>query len=438
VELLVAITIIGMLAAIVLGAVQMARESAREANTRSLINKIDQFVMARYESYRSRRLPLSRAEIEAIALAQAARTNRPEWLLPYDGRDPRWPQPANAYEARARALAVARIKVNALRDLMRMEMPDRWSDVSRGPIFLPSNNSPHDWPALTQRYLGALNSASPFNTEAGSAECLYQIVMSCPGAKGQFRDTHTGDVDEDGLREFHDAWGNPIEFIRWPVGFVDYDNLKYHNDVDAPARDQPWEPPAGREDPPGPTLDWSPPSGIQSGDIEAWAAQLGISLSDMETEPDPFDPARVIDRLVDLWIESSGAVGILPMGRSYAVYPLIYSAGPDGRYEINQGRMPDSQNPGSLTQMTYHKHWEWWTDPSNTPDGVGYGDLNPFLPDRTYLEGLPDASGVYERRYVGQPRDARGYFADGVHVDGQPSRSLDHYDNIHNHEVEAE
>jgi hypothetical protein len=176
------------------------------------------------------------------------------------------------------------------------------------------------------------------------------------------------------------------------------------------------EPPAGRDAPPGPTLDWSAPSGIQSADWEA--------------EPDPFDPARVVPRLVDLWVETNGMLGIRPIGRSYAVYPLIYSAGPDGRYEINEGKMPDGRG-----KMTYQAHWQAWRQ-------AGYGDLNPFLPDLTFspqsMSGLPDESGVYDRRYVGQPRDARGYFAVGEHVDSEPSRSLDHYDNIHNHQVEAE
>jgi hypothetical protein len=241
--------------------------------------------------------------------------------------------------------------------------------------------------------------------------------MSCPGAKDQFRDTDVGHVDDDGLREFHDGWGNPIEFVRWPVGFVDHPNLMLHNDLDGPLTNDVPEPPAGREDP-GPTLAWSAPSGFQSGDWEA--------------EPNPFDPARVIPRLVDLWVQTTSAgvsppLGIPPMGNSYAVYPLIYSAGADGRYEINQGRMPDPANPSTLTGMTYHAHWQtWWQ--------AGVGDLNPFLPD---LNDQPDANG-YQRRYVGQPRDAKGHFAAGAHVDGAPSRALDHYDNIHNHQVEVE
>jgi len=350
VELLVTVTIIAMLAALVLGAVQMARESAREINTRSLIAKLDRFVSARYESYTSRRLPLSRQDIIDVA------TNRG------------WPLTA--------PWTVPRVKLNAMRDLMRMEMPDRWSDVTDGPVFLrfyPRDPDPAQdrlkWlvdPALRERYKQAYDSAPavPARNEWGGAECLYQIVMSCPGAKDQFRDTDMGDIDGDGLREFHDGWGRPIQFIRWPAGFVDYANLQAHNNGIAPAGCAGYSP-----------LPWSPPSGRQTGDPA--------------TQPDPFDATRVISRLVD-------AGGLPERARGYLLYPLIYSAGPDGRPDLNVG-----------------------TAYVLTPDQ----DLNPYWPD-----GNSDLS-ADECRFVGQPLDG------GVNVTGVPQESandsLDHYDNIH-------
>ena len=53
-----------------------------------------------------------------------------------------------------------------------------------------------------------------------AAECLYMIVMSIPGAAEQFHASEIGDVDNDGLPEFIDAWGRPIRFLRWPAGFI--------------------------------------------------------------------------------------------------------------------------------------------------------------------------------------------------------------------------
>src|SRR5512144_1810865 len=55
VELLVTIVIITLLAAIALGAINSARQTAREAKTKALIAKLNQIIMQRYESYTTRR-----------------------------------------------------------------------------------------------------------------------------------------------------------------------------------------------------------------------------------------------------------------------------------------------------------------------------------------------------------------------------------------------
>lgn len=92
VEMLITITIIGILAGGVLAALQSARETAKVAKTKSTITKLHYIIMARYDSYRTRRVPI---EIPSDTAPQFAAFDR----------------------------------LNALHDLMRMEMPDRWSDV---------------------------------------------------------------------------------------------------------------------------------------------------------------------------------------------------------------------------------------------------------------------------------------------------------------------
>ncbi len=62
VELLVTVTIIAILAGITLGALSSARQTARIDGTRATIEKINAIIMERYESYRTRRLPLSNDE----------------------------------------------------------------------------------------------------------------------------------------------------------------------------------------------------------------------------------------------------------------------------------------------------------------------------------------------------------------------------------------
>ena len=89
VELLTVITIIGMLAGLSLGALYSARGSAREAKTRATIAKLDMIVQARYEEFQSRRVPKN------------------ERVPPNMGNSPA-----------------------SGREIIRMEMPDRLTDVT--------------------------------------------------------------------------------------------------------------------------------------------------------------------------------------------------------------------------------------------------------------------------------------------------------------------
>ena len=129
--------------------------------------------------------------------------------------------------------------------------------------------------------------------ENAAAECLYMIVMSIPNAAEQFHASDIGDVDNDGLPEFVDAWGRPIRFLRWPAGFyMDPDN-NYNGD-----------------------------SNLQFG-----PKILSGGATNPKYQPDPFDPRNILQEC--------------------AVYPLIYSAGPDGIYDINIGVRPVRQRTGT-------------------------------------------------------------------------------------------
>jgi len=309
IELLITVVIISILAAMAFGALQAARARAYEDNTKALITKLHHIIMEHYDSYLTRRVPIT----TSILNPQAA----------------------------------ARARVNGIRDLMRMEMPDRWSDVSNGSLCgLPI-------PALSRRYLRACQRAiarlqsqgySPSEIASlieshGAAELLYLIVMNSPDAADQFRESEIGDADGDTLMEFHDAWGNPVRFIRWPAGFV-------------------------------PTND----------------ADTALQMANAVHNPDPFDPRGVMARFY-------GQLG-------YSLFPLIYSAGPDEIYDINVG----------------------WTTAGATYAYAldALGNIDPYAADM-------GGSGYQ----IGQPlnRPAGG---------GATSVSnLHHFDNIHNHRIEA-
>jgi prepilin-type N-terminal cleavage/methylation domain-containing protein len=235
IELLIAISIMGILAAAAVFAMFAAQESARETKTRSTIAKLHGLLMDRWESYQTRRPP--------IVL--------PERVSPAD---------------------MAKIRVKALRELMRMEMPERWTDITGNAVVL-QNAPPALWQAYQQRYLAVKQEKQADPTaQYQSAECLYLIITMGPadevGGIEQFRASEIGDTDADGMPEFLDGWGRPISFLRWAPGFV------------------------------------APLSDLQSGDPVK--------------NPDPFDPMRVFPE-------------------AFALFPLIYSAGPDGRLGLFMG-----------------------------------------------------------------------------------------------------
>ncbi len=56
---MVTVAIIGILASTMLFALFGAQETARESKTRFLISKLNSVIMPKYESYRTRRVPLA-------------------------------------------------------------------------------------------------------------------------------------------------------------------------------------------------------------------------------------------------------------------------------------------------------------------------------------------------------------------------------------------
>lgn len=267
IELLIAVSIIGILAAAAVFAMFAAQESARETKTRSTIAKLHGLMMDRWESYRTRRLPID---------------------LP--------PQPSKADEARLRAL----------RELMRMEMPDRWTDILDNPTVLPFR------PALSQSYLlryqtvKAEKGADFPTPQFQNAECLYLIITMGPadevGGIEQFRASEIGDTDADGMPEFLDGWGRPISFLRWAPGFTRL-------------------------------ADGTQLSDLQSGDPNK--------------DPDPFDPRRLVRT-------------------AYALFPLVFSAGPDGRYGLWNGNRGSSQFSYAQNQNN-----PYYADSSNGGQQIG-------------------------------------------------------------------
>ena len=293
VELLVTITIIAILAGVVLVAMGSARESARARKTRTTIATLHELLMERYESYRYRRVPIKTSGMD-----------------PQDAADDR---------------------LQALRELMKIEMPDRWSDVILDTVegSLPNKSTGFNMPtidrtALSRAYLRRYTQITSTDPDTirqfQGAECLYMIITMATGegeALSFFGDKEIGDTDGDGAPEFLDAWKRPIQFLRWAPGFVDESELM---------------------------------------------------AGDADTDHDPFDPFRR-----DLAGSSSTAQGFGDADSAFRLVPLIFSGGPDELYGIRLIKI-------------YNQGIDPYTFDPNTNDYLGQPDPND--PDRTYVDNI--------------------------------------------------
>jgi Tfp pilus assembly protein PilE len=206
---LVVVAVIGILTAIMLGASVMVRNSARAAKTQATIVKLNNIIMERYESYLTRRVPINTSGMSPHDAAQA--------------------------------------RLAAIRQLMRLEMPDNITDTFTAAAkdvtqlsVLPVNiqnllkvfkdNPPVLWSAYNQRI-----PASVATIDAPVAVCLYMVVsMGSPEAMEQFSQDEIGTVagrDTTGavvsqFPVFVDGWGTPILWQRWAPGCSQYSDIQ--------------------------------------------------------------------------------------------------------------------------------------------------------------------------------------------------------------------
>ena len=272
VELLMVIMLIGILASFVLVALAGVNESAKEDRTRAQIMKIHELLMERWEQYRYRRVPVINPQLV---------THRKNPVL------------MEAAGLKSPNLIIAFDRLEAVRELMRLEFPTQIGEVigqQKGARtrLRDSNSRRLSTPALSRGYfqraaVATGGDVSLWSADFESAECLYLILSQIRDADSSaldfFRENEIGDVDGDGMKEILDAWGTPIYFLRWAPGFV---------------------------------------SPVQQ------------PLAEKEIQDDMFDPMRL------------GGSPAFPNRGAYdpsytgprELYPLIFSAGPDGQYGI--------------------------------------------------------------------------------------------------------
>jgi prepilin-type N-terminal cleavage/methylation domain-containing protein len=291
VELLVVITILAILASMMLFALAGAQENAKQARTQGTIAKLNTIIMQKYESYRTRRVPV---DVKKVATYYQTLTNSDKRFIP-----------ASFKEMQAQAMA----RTDALRDLMRLEMPDgflditddpatQWQDIPGGAVITMAR------PSASIAYQ---NAYAGHNNNFVSPKCLYLIVTKGSGDPDVLEQFSTSEIaaDTDGMKYFVDGWNQPINFLRW-----------------APAYISPLQP--------DPTT---------------------------VTQHDPFDPLNTFGART-------------PTEKTFPLYPLIYSPGPDG--------VPDVTADSTTGPVHYSKINNDPFDPSvatfiGKPDGNANG-----------------------------------------------------------------
>lgn len=292
-ELLIVIAIIGLLSSMALVTLYGVQQDTRERSTRATVTRINEIVMARFESYRTRPVPVR---------------------IP-----PRTP-PQTAGE----------LRLLAIRQLMRMELPDRVTDVTDGPVVLIAGSvqavmtPPPLWTAYRRRAESIVgpqwdqddgtHPPGTWNTLHQGAECLFMILATYRDGDStgldSFSESQIGDVDGDGMPEILDSWGRPIEFLRWAPGYRAY-----------PGPDQQWGT-AGVDDDSNAIVDDSAEAGWPGTDDVA--SPSDIQSGNAYMSPDYLDPLKLDYR----WNDGD------PFNDPFALYPLIFSAGRDRQYDL--------------------------------------------------------------------------------------------------------
>jgi prepilin-type N-terminal cleavage/methylation domain-containing protein len=323
VELLVSITIIGIIGGMVSIALAGANKQAKLTKARSQNDRLNLVIMQLYEEESLRNV---------AAISGATRR-----------------LPANAIQENprsrnSRALAI----LNWKRDYLRCSMPDSLPDVISDPILIryqqydvPSGNNVLnsinlDIPVtaggldslrgiplqrIRQRIfqlirVKQLETASTvpadfaachngnatdgeWTPENQSAECLYTILainmVNGRPALESLRSSDIADTDEDGVPEIADSWDHAVGFIRWPAGF--YLHPKWIKTV-------------------GPGV---VPAPLNDTELASLKPTLGN---------DPLDLLGVDPRLQDTSLANHAA------DDTFYMVPMVVSAGPDGIFDM--------------------------------------------------------------------------------------------------------
>ncbi len=327
VELLITITIISILSGLFLGTSRLAMESSRESRTKTLVSKINGLLMEKWNEYATRRVDVHPAIIAAV-----------DNNLMVGGN---WTPQAR----QVRGLALADLRLLATRELMKLEMPDRWSDVMINDITGDNVNSVgvgsqsvlSSVPAITNVYRRRFQSfqqqglSSEVVLQNQGAECLYMIIMNTTAdgeARTLFSEQNIGDTDGDGAFEFLDGWGRPIDFIRWPAGFYDRSDL-----MAGPTLSNLGTGPTANLDHDPTDMFRRDVAGMKIPGLNVYPKLLNNALPSLGPPSVVISMRRIRQRSLNEGLELES--GTTTRVGAFRLLPLVFSWGPDGESDID-------------------------------------------------------------------------------------------------------
>jgi prepilin-type N-terminal cleavage/methylation domain-containing protein len=404
-ELMIVVSIMAILAGLGFSAFNGTMQLSRAQRTGSIINKIDQLIGERWEGYRTRSVPIKIPQVMAT--------------LPNSSR------------------LAAMIRINALRDLMRMELPDRVSDVIDPPCdcFPPWPNgsggtydqllymtSPSLRNSYIRRALRATNTANlvtlaaTWTTTYQGSECLYLILSTMrdgdKSALDYFDSTEIGDNDGDGMPEILDGWGTPIAFVRWPAGYAEQ-----------VGPDGAWGTITKDDDGNGTVDDIWEAGWLTSDDNLPIPGSLVGPAPTLQTKnfykaPDPYDPVKVHAGSTNP--QTLFGTNYTP---GYSLYPLVVSAGPNKILDVVTDEDPSVAYYRFAPTPTSTASW------SPTPTSNNWQFLNPYV----LVQAKLGSSGNMISVPIGTPGDV-----DSAGTPGLPDGQADYTDNISNHSLRSQ
>ena len=207
-ELLAVIAILGILLALAFAVWGAVLGPTRAKATRATIAKVDNYVRERMQAFdrnvgnrayenevisTQSSLGVSRELAEVIVVKRARRAVFPQFLYDSKSNDPN------------ELLKRQAVGLNpALKAIL-----DKFMTDSRLPPFLAANHN-----------------RTPESRATESSELLYYILTHGdalgvpPVGEDQFSTNEVADTDEDGRKEFVDAWGRPLRFYLYPTRLI--------------------------------------------------------------------------------------------------------------------------------------------------------------------------------------------------------------------------